>query len=70
MLVDHEKKVKGAVERVKVRLSANRRLEPAWGSLWQVVLCVGCVDRWASARIGHEGRYKQKDKVAHKKLRS
>ena len=58
VLVDHEKKVKGAVERVKVRLSANRRLEPARGALWQVVLCVGCVDMWASARIGHEGGYK------------
>ena len=59
VLVDREKKVKGAVERVKVRLSVNRRLEPAWGALWQIVLCVGCVDRWASARIGHEGRCKQ-----------
>ena len=59
VLVDHEKKVKGAVERVKVRLSANRGLKPARGALWQIVLCVGCVDMWASSRIGHEGGCKK-----------
>ena len=34
VLVDHKKKVQGAVEGVKVRLSANRRLEPARRALW------------------------------------
>ena len=59
VLVDHEKKVKGAVERVKVRLSANRRLEPARRALWQVVFCVGGVAMGASARIGHNDWYKK-----------
>ena len=59
VLVDHKKKVKGAVERLKVRLSANRRLEPARRALWQVVFCVGGVAMRASARIGHNDWYKK-----------
>ena len=59
VLVDHKKKVNGAVERLKVRLSANRRLEPARRALWQVVFCVGGVAMGASARIGHKDGYKK-----------
>ena len=59
VLVDHKEKVKGAVERLKVRLSANRRLEPARRALWQVVFCVGGVAMGASARIGHNDWYKK-----------
>ena len=57
VLVDHKKKVQRAVEGVKVRLSANRRLEPARRALWQVVFCVGGVAMGASARIGHDEWY-------------
>ena len=39
VLVDREKKVKGAVERVKVRLSVNRRLEGAVASSTLCWLC-------------------------------
>ena len=59
VLVDQKKKVQGAVEGVKVRLSANRRLEPARRALWQVVFCVGGVAMGASARIGHNDWYKK-----------
>ena len=59
VVVDHKKKVKGAVERLKVRLSANRRLEPARRALWQVVFRVGGVAMGASARIGHNDWYKK-----------
>ena len=59
VLVDHKEKVKGAVERLKVRLSANRRLEPARRALWQVVFCVGGAAMGASARIGHNDWYKK-----------
>ena len=59
VLVDHKEKVKGAVERLKVRLSANRRLEPARRALWQVVFCVGGVAMGASTRIGHNDWYKK-----------
>ena len=54
LLVDHNEKVKRAVERLKVRLSANGGLEPARRALWQVVFCVGGVAIGASARIGHD----------------
>ena len=59
VLVDQKKKVQGAVEGLKVRLSANRRLEPARRALWQVVFCVGGVAMGASARIGHNDWYKK-----------
>ena len=54
VLVDQKKKVQGAVEGLKVRLSANRRLEPARRALREVVFCVGGVAMRASARIGHD----------------
>ena len=54
VLVDQKKKVQGAVEGLKVRLSANRRLEPARRALWEVMFCVGGVAKRASARIGHD----------------
>ena len=59
VLVDQKEKVQGAVEGLKVRLSANRRLEPARRALWQVVFCVGGVAMGASARIGHNDWYKK-----------
>ena len=59
VLVDLKKKVQGDVEGLKVRLSANRRLEPARRALWQVVFCVGGVAMGASARIGHNDWYKK-----------
>ena len=67
VLVDQKKKVQGAVEGLKVRLSANRRLEPARRALWEVVFCVGGVAMRASARIGHDNWC---NKMAHKRLRS
>ena len=67
VLVDQKKKVQRAVEGLKVRLSANRRLEPARRALWEVVFCVGGVVVRASARIGHD---KWCSKMADKRLRS
>ena len=43
---------------MEVWLSANGGLEPARGAVWQEVFRVCCGDWWASARIGHGGRYK------------
>ena len=54
VLVDHKEEVQRAVEGLKVRLGANRRLEPVRRALWQVVLCVSGVVMRASARIGHD----------------
>ena len=67
VLVDLKKKVQGDVEGLKVRLSANRRLEPARRALREVVFCVGGVAMRASARIGHDNWC---NKMAHKRLRS
>ena len=54
VLVDHKEEVQRAVEGLKVRLGANRRLEPVRRALWEVVFCVGGVVMRASARIGHD----------------
>ena len=67
MLVDLKKKVQRHVEGLEVRLSVNRRLEPAWWAVREVVFCVGGVVMRASARIGHD---KWCNKMAYKKLRS
>ena len=54
VLVDHREDVQRAVEGLKIWLGANRRLEPAWRALWEVVLCIIGVAMRASARMGHD----------------